>query len=323
MYRLGLVLFLGFLCSCHDEKKPAAGKGAAGFDYAAFSAQFRAATLPYSLSDSSLKRMVDTVKLSSADMTAFFPDSLKQKLFGKTAGLSYQPLARLAAGNTETYYIVKASGQGKAVALLLCFLKDKGYAATFPFLVPDTDPSTFQNSSIDKTGNISVGAQRRKGSELLGEGKDVYVYNAAANSFTLIMTDALDEKGGELINPIDTLPRTGRFSGDYVKGKRSLISIRDARVPSQAMAFVHLEKEDGDCSGELKGVILFTSSTTAIYRQGGDPCVLQFRFTPNGVTLREEEGCGNHRGLDCAFEGSFTRKKAARSKPVEKKGTKK
>ncbi|MGZ5287552.1 MAG: hypothetical protein ACXWB9_10225, partial [Flavisolibacter sp.] len=57
-----------------------------------------------------------------------------------------------------------------------------------------------------------------------------------------------------------------------------------------------------------------TSGNNAIYRQSGDPCVLSFRFSGNSVMVTEDEGCGAHRGLDCSFNGSFTRKKVAKSK---------
>jgi hypothetical protein len=79
------------------------------------------------------------------------------------------------------------------------------------------------------------------------------------------------------------------------------------------LIFIHIEKKEG-CSGEMKGDVLLTSANTGIYRQGGDPCVLSFRFTSSSVIVREDEGCGSHRGVDCAFDGSFPRKKATKSK---------
>ncbi len=45
----------------------------------------------------------------------------------------------------------------------------------------------------------------------------------------LIMTDPLDDKPTELINPIDTLPRKNKLSADYTTGKMNLVSIRDGR----------------------------------------------------------------------------------------------
>ena len=137
------------------------------------------------------------------------------------------------------------------------------------------------------------------------------------------MMKKLDEQNAELINPIDTFAKTRKFAGDYVKGKRNLVSIRNGRTPNQALAFIHLEDETGECSGELKGEILFTSSSSAIYRQGGDPCVLQFTFAGSSVTLKEEQGCGNHRGLDCPMEGTYTKKKEPKLKTSGKKSKKK
>jgi hypothetical protein len=200
----------------------------------------------------------------------------------------------------------------------MSFGKDNKFAAAFPFLIPDNDPATSQVSMIDKSLSISKNVLKSQPNSLNAEGKDVFIYNSESRQFMIIMTDPLDDTNLELINPIDTLRKTHRFAGDYGKGKRNIVSIRDGRAPNQLMAFVHLENQDG-CSGELKGELLMTSATTAIYRQGGDPCVLQFRFSGNTIELQEEEGCGNHRGLDCAFTGTFPKKKEAKAKTSEKK----
>ena len=87
------------------------------------------------------------------------------------------------------------------------------------------------------------------------------------------------------------------------------------------MVFIHLDKNEGECTGELKGDILLTSTTAAIYRQGGDACVLSFRFSSSSVTIKEEEGCGGHRGLNCTFDGTYPRKKEAKPKATTKKKT--
>jgi hypothetical protein len=154
------------------------------------------------------------------------------------------------------------------------------------------------------------------------EGKDVYEYDAATKQFSLILTDPLNKKAGDVINPIDTLPRKHKFAGDYVRDKKNFISVRDGRYPNQLLVFVHVDKNQGECTGELKGDLLLTSATTAIYRQGGDPCVMSFRFSSSSVTISEDEGCGSHRGLDCSFNGSFTKKKAAKPKSTKKSSVK-
>jgi thiamine phosphate synthase YjbQ (UPF0047 family) len=85
------------------------------------------------------------------------------------------------------------------------------------------------------------------------------------------------------------------------------------------MMFIHFEKNNGECTGELKGNLLMTSSKTAVYRQGGDPCVLELNFGTSSVTLKEAEGCGLHRDLECLFEGTYPRKKVEKEKASTKK----
>jgi hypothetical protein len=322
MYRIGCFVLCLFLVCCNNEDKPAA-EAETGFDYKGFTELFPAATASFELTDSALLSIEDTITIRSTFFPPLIPDSLKSDLFGKDAKIKYGPLARVQSPKGENYFVIRAFAKNKTVALLLVFGDGGSHAAAFPFLVPDKDENTSQSSSVDKSLTISKNITKRNKGETSDEGKNVYVYNQELNSFVLIMTDVLDDKSAEVINPIDTLPATRKFAGDYKKGKRNIVSIRNGRTPAQATAFVHLETEDGNCTGELKGEILFTSSKTAIYRQGGDPCVLQFTFTSNSVTLKEEEGCGNHRGLECTLEGTLNKKKAAKTKAASAKSVQK
>ena len=319
MNKLGLVFFCCVLLACHTKKAAETKEEENGFSYESFSELFPAASLPYEVTDTGLNKSKDTTVIRSAEFAHLIADSVKNKIFSKGSKVKYYALAKIKVPNAETYFVVKAVSGSKKAALLLCFDKDANYGAALSFLIPDDDDATLQSSSIDRSYTISRNVTRKKNGAVSAEGKNVYVYNSDAKDFTLIMTDALDEKNAVLINPIDTLPRTRKFAGDYVQGKKNIVSIRNGRTPNQALAFLHLEKDDGECIGELKGEVLFTSSNTAIYRQGGDPCVLQFSFTSSSVTLKEEQGCGNHRGLNCTLNGTYSKKKEAKSK----KGTKK
>ncbi len=322
MHRLGFVLFCCIVLSCNDKKEEVKEEEN-GFSYEGFSKLFPVARLPYQLTDSGLEKINDTTVIRSPEFAKLIPDSIKNRIFSKNSMVKYTPIMKVQEPKAETYFLVKASAGTKRAALLLSFDAAGNYATTLPFLVPDDDASTSQSTSMDKSYTVSRNVVRRKNNDIVGEGKNVYVYNSDAKQFTLIMTDVLDEQNAELINPIDTLPRTRKFAGDYVKGKRNIVSIRDGRTANQAIAFVHLENKEGDCIGELKGELLFTSSTKAVYRQGGDPCVLEFSFTATSVSLKEAEGCGNHRGLDCKLEGAFSKKKEAKPKPAAKKSKKK
>ena len=76
--------------------------------------------------------------------------------------------------------------------------------------------------------------------------------------------------------------------------------------------------EKGTCKGELRGEASITSPNVAVYRENGDPCVLQFTFGANAVTMKEVQGCGNYRDIKCFFEGTYPRKKE-KPKPAKKK----
>ena len=51
------------------------------------------------------------------------------------------------------------------------------------------------------------------------------------------------------------------------------------------------------------------SANTAQYVHGGDPCIIDFTFEEKEITLKEQGSCGNHRGIKCFFNDTFTRKK--------------
>jgi hypothetical protein len=312
-----LMVIMAFCFACNNEKPAASDGDSDGSGAGSVSQRFKELKLPYTLSDTALLNWKDTITIRSAEFDAKIPDSIKSKIFPKNAKLKYQPIGKIQATKNEAYFFVKASASGRQAALLMTYDKEGEYAATLPFLIPDNDPATNQISSVDKSLSISRSIWKKQSDDVTIEGKDVFIFNADGKQFLLIGTDALDDSKLELINPIDTLPKTNKFAGDYVKGKRNLVSIRDGRTPNQLMAFVHLENEEG-CKGEVKGELLMTSATTAIFRQGGDPCVLRFQFTNNSVSLQEEQGCGNHRGLDCAFLGSYPKKKEPKPKAPKK-----
>ena len=189
-------------------------------------------------------------------------------------------------------------------------------------LRPDANAATRQSVTLDSKYSITRTRLRKNADGSMSEGKDVYVLNAEAKNFKLIMTDALEDKPAELINPIDTLPRKNKFSADYGSGKMNLVSVRDGRKNDRITFFVHFEKNNGDCTGELKGEARIRSSNTAEYRENGDPCNLKFIFSAGSVTLKEE-GCGSRRGLQCLFDGSFPRKKNIKPKTDTKKTSEK
>lgn len=321
LYRklLLLALSLIMLTGCKDKKKPSLA-GDEPVEVTDFVDFFQPADLPFAFEDSLLlKKDNDSLRISYKVFTQFVPDSVLGKVFGKDKKLKIYPLGKAKADGADTYLFAKVVGAGKKAAFIIALDKGNKFLACLPAIRTDLPKSSVRTTVIDRRYTITKTQLRKNTDGSLSEGKDVYVLNADAKNFMLIMTDALEDKVTELINPIDTLPRKHKLSADYTTGKLNLVSIRDGRKADRLTFFIHFEKDNGACTGELKGEAMIKSANLAEYKVGGDPCVLQFRFTSSSVTLKEMEGCGAHRGLRCAFDGSFPRKKEIKSKTVKTK----
>jgi hypothetical protein len=314
---VGFVLCCSLLAACKNgdnnkEEKTTSPSGS-------MASYFKGATPPYQITDTALLQNKDTVSLPSALILPLVADSIKNSYFGKKTTVKYSPLAKLTNKAAEMYYLVKVAGGGKKAVLLFVFDKENNFATSYPFLLPDENPNTSQTSSVDKNFTITKSTTQRNGPDVSSEGKEVVAYDAALKSFSLIMMDALNDNPAEAVNPIDTFPRTNKLAGDYYLNKKNFVAVRDGRYANQLLVYIHTENEDGDCKGQLKGDFLITSPASATYRLGGDPCVLGLSFAGNSVSIKEESGCGNHRGLDCPLSGTFTKKKPVVLKQTSKK----
>lgn len=309
------IFLIGLMGACKSKKASLSGDDPV--EVSDFIASFPDVELPYQVADSTLlKKEKDSLLVSYKVFTQFVPDSVLTQIFGKTAKPKIYPLAKNK--NKETYLFAKAIAGNKRVALALGFDKKDQFIAAMPLLSLDQSSSTQQTASMDNRYTLTKMVYRRNADGSVSDGKEVYVLNSDAKSFMLIMTEALDDKPTELINPIDTLSRKQRYTADYGSGKMNLVSFRDGKRSDRLNFFIHFEKNNGTCIGELKGEATIKSPTTAEYRAGGDPCALSFRFTSSAVIVKELEGCGSRRGLRCSFNGTYPRKKEAKPKAKAK-----
>jgi hypothetical protein len=319
-----LIVFISVLIlfACKHNKKVSLS-GEEPVDIEDFIESFEPVDLPYQIADTSVaKKRKDSLLISYKVFTQLIPDTVLTKVFGKTVKPKIYAMGRVSVPDQGNYLFVKAISTDRKAALAICFDKKNNFITAMPVLQPDANPATQQLFSIDKRYTISKSVTRKNHDGTINEGKNVYVLNTPAKSFMLIMTDALDEKTVELINPIDSFSRKNKYAGDYIKDKVNLVSIRDNKKTDRLTFFVHFERKN-NCSGELKGEARFTSANTAVYRFAGDPCVLQFSFTTSSVTMNEMEGCGSHRGVNCLFEGTYPKKREPKKKEPKKKAPKK
>lgn len=313
-----VVLMVG----CKSKKKPSLS-GEEPVEVSDFIEFFQSVKLPYQVSDTAFqKKEKDSLLISYKIFTQFVPDSVLSKVYGKIKPKIYA-LGKAEVPKAGTYLFVKTVTNDKKAILILSFDEKQLFSTSLAALRPDNNKATLQSVVMDKKYAITKIVTIKNPDGSISEGKDVYALDPGGKSFGLVMTDALNDKVTELINPIDTLPRKAKLSADYANGKMNLVSVRDGRRNDRITFFIHFEKNNGECTGELKGEAMLKTPNTAEYREDGDPCVLKFIFSSASVTLKEEEGCGSRRGLNCSFDGSFARKKyvkpVSNSKPAKKK----
>jgi hypothetical protein len=176
----------------------------------------------------------------------------------------------------------------------------------------DSDPSSYFSASIDRSFNIKVVEETRTSPEDVSISDKTLAFNSGR--FMMVVNN---DPGQELaiINPIDTLAQTRKFSGDYHFDAKNFLSVRDGKDSTEYMFFYHFRKGSDECEGEIKGRATVTGAGTARYMQDGDPCVILFNFTASQVTVKEDEGCGSYRGMDCKLDGTYPKKKKAAPAP--------
>jgi hypothetical protein len=322
MVRSWLLLLLVFsFFACTSKKANLAGDEPVEIDD--FIESFQVLKLPYLLTDTALSRKkLDSFPVSKKIIQQFIPDSIFKSDFGKGTNPKFYALGRVPVKDGETYLFLKAAAPGKAVAYILCYDKDNIFKAGMTIVPGSSDRALVNEGGMDRRYSIIRNRSRKKPDGQVIYNKSVYVYNSAG-VFTLILTESNETvEVKEIYNPIDTLPHKNALSGNYVKDKKNFISIRDGSKPNRALFFMHMEMNNGDCVGELKGELDLVKPNLAVYRKADDHCALEFSFTNNSVSIRELEACGNHRGIKCVFNGIFPKKKDPK-KPVSKTAKKK
>lgn len=300
---------------CNDKKKTSL-TGEEPVEVADFIEFFPEIKLPFVVSDAILaKKPNDSALIAYSVFTQFVPDSVLKKDFGKIKPKLY-PLGRVVEKGREIYLFVKAVAGLKRAGYIVTFDKNDKYLNTLP-LVKTGENYTTSYGSLDKKFQITTYRERKSKTGAVTYKKNVFIYNNASNDFTLILTDPNEEIMEDIINPIDTLAHKNKYTGDYPADKKNFISFRDGKNPSEILFFVHFEKSKDECVGELKGTARFVSAKKAYYKESGNPCTLEFTFSPTAVVMKEVEGCGSHRNIKCFFEGTYPKKKIKPSKKIK------
>lgn len=312
---LVLALVLLSLFACKNKKKLSGNQHVGAGEF--FNA-YDKLKLPFSVSDTNMNEVADTNTISYAIFTQFVPDSVFNNPFGKDRKLTIHPIGKIEQKAKETYFATLVNGKNSSAIYLTVYDKNK-FTANMSLVVSNDDEKV-TTASIDNKLTIVINKEWTIKNDIYYN-RVIYAYNNAG-IFTKVLTETNEDRRAEktLSNPLDTFPKKYKYSGDYVKGSKNIVSVRDGKNAGEYLFFVYFENgNEGDpCGGELRGMMKMVSEKAAVYQGATDPCRLDFIFTGNEVKVKETGSCGNYRGIKCFFNDTYTRKKETKSSAKKK-----
>ena len=308
-YCLVLCLLLVML-ACKDKKINFSGE--VPVKIGDFIAAFPKLIPNYWVADTNINKASDTITIGYKVLQQFFPDSAITKIVSNSKKLSIHPVG-IIEKEKENYLLINFISQ-KKITYLVVFVVDKKnkYLASKQLLSSFNDDGYSHFISINREPTFLISKEKRNKDEVNKFSRTGWVYTSAGNFMVVINDTNEDPQKKAVINPIDTLPKKNKYSGEYVQDKKNYISIRDTKKNNVYLFFIHFEKNVGACIGELKGELKMKNTNAAQFKENGDPCIIDFRFEENEIILIEQGSCGNHRGIKCIFNDTFVKKKETR-----------
>lgn len=305
-----LVLVI-FIVACGNKKKSLAGEDEVSAED--FFGAFSDIKLPFAAADTNIRKIADTTVISLHTVEQFVPDSALKHITKNAKNVKFYPVGKIEK-NGDIYLLMDiVNGKATSLATFL-FNKQNKYIDALSLISNNSDDNYRHSLNINSEPTFMINKEKTENDQYLYT-KNGYGYSKEAKDFIIVINDSNEGvERNAIINPIDTLPKANKFSGDYVKDKKNFISVRDGRNGANYIFFTHFEKNDGDCTGELKGSFAMVDATKAVYRENAGPCVIDFSFEGNSVNVKERGNCGNHRGIRCEFNDTYRKKKATKPK---------
>ena len=301
---LCLLLFMG---GCKDKKIDFSGE--VPVKISDFIGAFPKILPNFFVADTSIDKVADTITIGIKGLQQFFPDSAIIQIVGNSKKLIIHPVG-IIEKEKENYLLINFKTPKKITNLAVFVLDKKNkYLASKLLLSSINEDGYTHFISINREPTFLISKEKRGKDEVNKFSRTGWVYTRAGIFMIVINDTNEDPQKIGIINPIDTLPKKNKYSGEYVQDKKNYLSVRDTKKPNVYQFFIHFEKNEGSCIGELKGELKMKNANSAQFKENGDPCIIDFRFEENEVILKEEGRCGNHRGIKCIFNDSFVKKK--------------
>ncbi len=300
------VVFAVGLFACKDKKIDLSGN--TPIKTKDLIAAFPDAEIPFVAADSNIAQIGDTTVIGYKVFNQIIPDSILQNFTGKDKNGLIYPVAKIVKEKEE--YLLTSFVRNNKITLAVFVLDKKSKFLAAKELLSQNDKDGYHHSvSINREPTFSINKDKTGNNNQLLYTRVGWAYNTSGFMVVVNETNEDIKKNNTILNPIDTLPRKNKWSGNYVQDAKNFISIRDGKNANTYLFFIHFEKNAGDCIGELKGDLQIKNLNTAIYSNNGDPCVIDFSFLDNKVVVKEKGSCGNHRGIKCFFDDEYVKKK--------------
>lgn len=314
MRHLSYLLILLALIGCSETKTDLSGNTPLKIND--FNKAFKTIALPLRINDTNLASITDTIEIGKKALSQFLPDTVVNAIVPNDVknGLLY-PIGKIEK-ETEYYLLLNHKTTNKQVVSVITFSKKNiflGFKVLTAFDIVHQGSQLYgKNLLINKEPTFLVEENKLDPEQGFTYEKKGWAYTE--QGFRLIYFDAnIKPEQKAILNPIDTLPTSNSFSGDYARDKKNFISLRDFGNPNKYQFFLHFEKKSGTCVGELKGLLNFNKNQ-ATYSEKGDPCTIQFTIIGNVIKIKEDGNCGNHRNMTCYFNDSYDKKRKPKAK---------
>ena len=308
-----ILILVAFSC----KEKPLDLSGEVPIKQKDFFGIFKPMTLPYNVSDTNIEKSADTITIGLKAFLQFFPDTAFNNLTGKNRKFSIHPIGKIEKENAQYFLVLITEKKKKQLAIFITNKKHQFLGAK-ELLNNDHQYEYFHSLLINKEPTFLLSKEKMVKDGQLLFSRTGWVYNDDGIFMVVINDTNEDPKKLGIINPIDTLSKKNKYSGDYIKDKKNFVSIRDGKNTSIYQFFIHFEQNEGSCTGELKGELKMKSNNAGIFNENGDPCIIDFIFEGNEISIKEKGSCGNHRGIKCYFNDQFIKKKEPKTKKLKK-----
>lgn len=297
------------LLSCKEKKADFSGNSA--MNEKDFITAFHEMSLPTNINDTNIKKHIDSLKFGKKLIAQFVPDTVLSKGMNVTDKTIINPIGKIEK-EKETYLLFNFSNNKKNDIIACVFNDKKKFVAYKPLFSSNSNDGYKHYVSITKEPTFIVAKEKLDNTkQQLKYTKIGWAYTESTNNFIAVVneTNEDEKRNNIIIDPIDTLAKKQKYSGNYVLNERNFISVRDGKKPNTYLFFLHIEKENGSCVGELKGEMKMKSDHEGVFTESGDPCVMDFTFSNNAIAVKEQGSCGNYRDIKCFFDDSYQKKK--------------